>query len=164
MFLKSTFPALPGWLQGVLHVQYVWRFKAPDDRSVLQQHLLLHTRLMRRNKAASQGHFQMDNSPLQNMLDLDWECLTPQKQVCWQTSLPIIFHATSYKDWDVTHHKDWDVTAGGVSQFCPNNKGSCLQAMQSWCDGLWEPISRAQLQGVVLEALLFLTWPQPHSQ
>lgn len=64
--------------------------------------LLVQIRLTRRNKAASQGHFKKDNSPCQNMLDLDWECLTLQKQVCWQTSLPCIFHAMSYKDWGVT--------------------------------------------------------------
>lgn len=64
--------------------------------------LLVHTGLMKRNTAASQGHFKKDNSPDQNMLGLDWECWTLQKQVCWQTSLPIIFHAMSYKEWGVT--------------------------------------------------------------
>ena len=64
---------------------------------------------MRTNRAASQGHFEEDNSPCQNMLDLDWECLTLKKQVCWQTSLCCISLAMSYRDWGVAE--------GGVSGF-----------------------------------------------
>lgn len=128
---------LPGWLQCVLHRQFAWSLKAPMTCLCWSSsNLLVHTRLRRRNTATSQGHFKKDNSPPQNMLDLDWECLTLRKQVSWQTSLPTIFHALSYRDWDVT--------AGGVSKLC-TNKCSCLQALQSHCEGLGEPTSTAQL-------------------
>lgn len=79
---------------------------------------------------------------VKNMLDLDWESLNTSKT-------GVLANIASQ------HLPCQELQRLGchcrrrVSKLCPNNKCSCLQAVQPYCDGLWEPRSRAQLQASV---------------
>lgn len=114
--------------------------------------LLVNTRLMRRNEAASQGHFKTDHSPHQNMLDLDWECLTHQKQVFANITS---HHFPCHELWRLRC-----LCGRRVSTSCPNNKCSCHAVILWWA-------VRAHKQSPAprrcMWRLLFLPWPKPHS-
>lgn len=95
-----------------------------------------------KGQAASQGHCKKDNSPHQNMLGLDWERLALHKQVCWQSSLPIICHARSYKEWDALQE---EFPSSAQVQLPAGHAASCDGAEGG--DSAAPPLAPAQSQG-----------------